>query len=264
MVHFLSRDWPDRFPCFLIASVAETNRIPFDIPEAESELVSGYHTEYSGMKFAFFFLAEYVYVFLSSALLVTLFLGGADGAHFLPSWIWFLIKTSAMVFLFLWFRWTFPRLRVGSPDAVLLAVSPAFGAGQYRLGGGVDRLEERMTPELLIFYTLSALLIVFAVMVVTSRNLFRGAISLTAALGVMAGLFALLGADFLAAGQLLIYVGGVMVLLIFVVMFVQRPDIFRAHQTGKRWMPALVLGIGVIAILIHAFSSRTGRRWRGL
>ena len=100
------------FIVFLIASVAETNRIPFDIPEAESELVSGYHTEYSGMKFAFFFLAEYVYVFLSSALAATLFFGGADGAAFLPSWAWFLLKTSAVVFLFLWFRWTFPRLRV--------------------------------------------------------------------------------------------------------------------------------------------------------
>jgi len=100
------------FIVFLIASVAETNRIPFDIPEAESELVSGYHTEYSGMKFAFFFLAEYVYVFLSSALVTTLFLGGADGAAFLPSWMWFLGKTLLIVFLFLWFRWTFPRLRV--------------------------------------------------------------------------------------------------------------------------------------------------------
>jgi NADH-quinone oxidoreductase subunit H len=100
------------FIVFLIASVAETNRIPFDIPEAESELVSGYHTEYSGMKFAFFFLAEYVYVFLSSALVATLFFGGADGPAFLPSWAWFLLKTSGVVFLFLWFRWTFPRLRV--------------------------------------------------------------------------------------------------------------------------------------------------------
>lgn len=100
------------FVIFLIASVAETNRIPFDLPEAESELVSGYHTEYSGMKFAFFFLAEYVYVFLSSALAVTLFFGGADGPAFLPSWLNFLIKTSGIVFLFLWFRWTFPRLRV--------------------------------------------------------------------------------------------------------------------------------------------------------
>jgi NADH:ubiquinone oxidoreductase subunit 6 (subunit J) len=110
-----------------------------------------------------------------------------------------------------------------------------------------------MNPELCIFYVLSVLLIGFALIVVTSRNLFRGAMSLTAALGVMAGLFALLGGDFIAASQLLIYVGGVMVLLIFVVMFVQTPEIFRARQTGKRWLPALILGVSVAGILIRAF-----------
>jgi len=103
------------FLIFLIASVAETNRVPFDIPEAESELVSGFHTEFSGLKFALFFLAEYAYVFLSSAMAVALFLGGGDGfaaGGLIPSWLWFLGKTFAIVFLFLWFRWTFPRLRV--------------------------------------------------------------------------------------------------------------------------------------------------------
>ena len=103
------------FLIFLIASVAETNRTPFDIPEAESELVAGFHTEFSGLKFALFFLAEYAYVFLASAMAVALFFGGGDGfsaGGFLPSWLWFLGKTSVIVFLFLWFRWTFPRLRV--------------------------------------------------------------------------------------------------------------------------------------------------------
>jgi NADH-quinone oxidoreductase subunit H len=99
------------FLIFLICSVAETNRTPFDMAEAESELVSGFHTEYSGMKFAFFFLAEYAYVFLSSGMAAALFLGGGMGPV-LPSWAWFLIKTFAIVFLFLWFRWTFPRLRI--------------------------------------------------------------------------------------------------------------------------------------------------------
>jgi len=99
------------FIIFLIASVAETNRTPFDIAEAESELVAGFHTEYSGMKFSFFFLAEYAYVFLSSGMTTTLFLGGGSGPLF-PSWVWFLLKSFAVVFLFLWFRWTFPRLRV--------------------------------------------------------------------------------------------------------------------------------------------------------
>jgi NADH-quinone oxidoreductase subunit H len=103
------------FLIFLIASVAETNRVPFDIPEAESELVAGFHTEFSGLKFALFFLAEYAYVFLSSAMAAALFFGGGDGfsaGGIIPSWLWFLGKTFAIVFLFLWFRWTFPRLRV--------------------------------------------------------------------------------------------------------------------------------------------------------
>lgn len=99
------------FLIFLISSVAETNRTPFDIAEAESELVAGFHTEYSGMKFSFFFLAEYAYIFLSSGMTVALFLGGGSGP-FLPSWIWFLLKSFSVVFLFLWFRWTFPRMRV--------------------------------------------------------------------------------------------------------------------------------------------------------
>ncbi len=99
------------FIIFLITSVAETNRTPFDIAEAESELVAGFHTEYSGMKFSFFFLAEYAYVFLASGMTALLFLGGGSGPV-LPSWVWFLLKSFAVVFLFLWFRWTFPRMRV--------------------------------------------------------------------------------------------------------------------------------------------------------
>ncbi len=104
------------FLFFLIASVAETNRTPFDIPEAESELVAGFHTEFSGMKWSMFFLMEYGYVLLSSFLLAVFFLGG--GASPLPwlvgipSWIWMLSKAMLMMFVFLWFRWTFPRLRV--------------------------------------------------------------------------------------------------------------------------------------------------------
>lgn len=99
------------FIIFLISSVAETNRTPFDIAEAESELVAGFHTEYSGMKFSFFFLAEYAYVFLSSGMMAYLFFGGGSGP-FLPSWVWFLIKSFAVIFLFLWFRWTFPRMKI--------------------------------------------------------------------------------------------------------------------------------------------------------
>ncbi len=98
------------FVVFLIAAIAELNRTPFDLPEAESELVAGYFTEYSGFRFAFFMLSEYVYVFAISALATTLFLGGWAGP-LLPSWLWFAIKTSAIIFFLFWVRATMPRMR---------------------------------------------------------------------------------------------------------------------------------------------------------
>lgn len=102
---------PIAFVTYIIAATAEVNRTPFDIPEAEQELVAGYNIEYSGMKFSMFFLAEFVNGFTVSAIAVTLFLGGWHGP-FLPSWVWFLVKTLAIVFLLMLFRWTYPRLRV--------------------------------------------------------------------------------------------------------------------------------------------------------
>jgi NADH-quinone oxidoreductase subunit H len=118
---FIFRKFPFLFVAFLIyfvASLAETNRTPFDIPEAESELVAGYHTEYSGMKFAFLFLAEYANMFAVSAIGSSLFLGGWNSpfGEFMsgPAWglFWFLSKGMFFVFVQMWLRWTLPRLRV--------------------------------------------------------------------------------------------------------------------------------------------------------
>jgi NADH-quinone oxidoreductase subunit H len=106
------------FCIYMIAGTAETNRAPFDLVEAESELGAGFHTEYSGMKFAYFFLAEFINMFIIASIATTVFFG----AYLSPFGItenipllgvfWFLIKTLALIFLMMWFRWTFPRLRI--------------------------------------------------------------------------------------------------------------------------------------------------------
>ncbi|PWT93316.1 MAG: NADH-quinone oxidoreductase subunit NuoH [Acidobacteria bacterium] len=99
------------FLLFFITGVAEVNRTPFDTPEGESELVAGYHTEYSGMKFALFQMAEFLASFAVSAMATTLFLGGWNGP-ILPSWLWFMLKSMALFFVLIWFRGTFPRFRI--------------------------------------------------------------------------------------------------------------------------------------------------------
>ncbi|MDX8363708.1 NADH-quinone oxidoreductase subunit NuoH [Cytobacillus sp. IB215665] len=105
---------PIGFVVFLIAAVAELNRVPFDLPEAESEIIAGYHVEYSGFRWAFFMLAEYVYFFAMASLITVLFLGGWHPIMFLdfiPGAVWFALKFSFVVFLLIWFRVAFPRVR---------------------------------------------------------------------------------------------------------------------------------------------------------
>lgn len=99
------------FVLFFLTSVAEVNRTPFDLPEGESEIVAGFHTEYSGMKFAMFYMAEYMNVITMSAIVATVYLGGWQGPVF-PSWFWFGIKTFSLICVMMWLRGTFPRLRV--------------------------------------------------------------------------------------------------------------------------------------------------------
>src|SRR5213596_899268 len=104
---------PLGFFIYMTAGIAETNRAPFDFPEAEQELVAGYHTEYSSMSFAMFFLAEYINMVTVSAVATDLFLGGWHGPLLPESlgWIWFLIKVAAILFFYVWMRWTLPRYR---------------------------------------------------------------------------------------------------------------------------------------------------------
>lgn len=141
------------FVIYLIAGNAEANRAPFDLAEAEQELTAGYHTEYSGMHFGFFYLAEYLNLFITAGIAVTLFLGGWMPLHiaglegfnaimdYIPGVIWFVGKTFFVVFLLMWMRWTFPRLRIDQIlslewkyllpismfNLVLMAVLVAFG-----------------------------------------------------------------------------------------------------------------------------------------
>lgn len=112
------------FVIYLISGHAETNRGPFDLPEAESELTAGYHTEYSGLQFGFYYLAEYLNMFIIASIATTVFLGGYlpiqvqgwDGFNgimdLIPSYVWFFGKTAVLIFLSLWVRWSFPRLRI--------------------------------------------------------------------------------------------------------------------------------------------------------
>ena len=112
------------FVIYLIAGTAETNRGPFDLPEAESELTAGYHTEYSGMHFGFFYLAEYLNLFIVSGVATLLFFGGWMPLHipgwegfnqvmdYIPSIVWFVGKAIAISFIIIWFKWSFPRLRI--------------------------------------------------------------------------------------------------------------------------------------------------------
>jgi len=117
---------PLGFIIFFIAGIAETHRLPFDIPEAESELIAGYHAEYSGMKFGMFFIGEYLGITLISAMTATIFFGGWLGPSFLPPWAWFFLKTFLFIGLFILLRASLPRPRydqlIGYGWKVLLPV----------------------------------------------------------------------------------------------------------------------------------------------
>jgi NADH-quinone oxidoreductase subunit H len=140
---------PIAFVLVLIGGLAETNRAPFDLPEAEQELTGGFHTEYSGMRFALFFLAEYANMIVVSSVVTTLFLGGwlppfpnvawARFLYLIPSWIWFFLKSFAFLYLFIWIRATLPRyrydqlMRLGWKVLIPIAIANLVVTGAVRL-----------------------------------------------------------------------------------------------------------------------------------
>jgi len=140
---------PVAFVIFFIGGLAETNRAPFDLPEAEQELTGGFHTEYSGMRFALFFLAEYANMIVVSSVATTLFLGGwlrpfpnvaaLEFLDFIPSWIWFLSKTFVFLYIFLWVRATLPRyrydqlMRIGWKVLIPLAIANVILTGLVKV-----------------------------------------------------------------------------------------------------------------------------------
>jgi NADH-quinone oxidoreductase subunit H len=140
---------PVAFVIYMIGGLAETNRSPFDLPEAESELVGGFHTEYSGMRFALFFLAEYTNMIIVSSVATTLFFGGwlppfpnvkvLSFLYYVPSWIWFTLKTFLILYLFMWVRATLPRyrydqlMRVGWKVLIPLAIANIVVTGAVKV-----------------------------------------------------------------------------------------------------------------------------------
>ena len=164
---------------FFIGGLAETNRAPFDMPEAEQELTGGFHTEYSGMRFALFFLAEYANMIVVSSVATTLFFGGwlrpfpnvaaLAFLDFIPSWTWFLIKSFVFLYIFIWVRATLPRyrydqlMRLGWKVLIPLAIANLVVTG-------IVKVVLLVMGQAIAFYTLAAFILGFAVLVVTHEG----------------------------------------------------------------------------------------------
>ena len=127
---------------FFIAGIAETHRLPFDIPEAESELIAGFHSEYSGMKFGMFFVGEYLGITLISSITVCLFFGGWLGPDFLPPLVWFVLKTFAFICLFILLRASLPRPTIRSVDGIWMENIAAIDIDQSDGNGGIVLMKE--------------------------------------------------------------------------------------------------------------------------
>ena len=152
---------PLGFLLFFIGGCAEINRSPFDLFEADSEIVAGFHTEYSGMKFAMFYLAEYAEALVISAIIATLFLGGWRGPV-LPPWLWFVIKVIAVFFVMVWTRTTFPRVRIDQ----LMALAWKFLFPLALINLFITGLQVLSLPENLIWVMIPVNIVIMVILVV--------------------------------------------------------------------------------------------------
>ncbi len=260
---------PLAFIIFVVSAFAETNRLPFDLPEAEQELVGGYHTEYSSMKFASFMLSEYANMITSSALVVTLFLGGWQvpfgilNILNLPL-IWeqviqilsFVIKTGFMIFVFIWVRWTLPRFRfdqlmnLGWKSLLPLALveyypdRPRFSHFFIK----EKNKDSAIMIQMILFFIFAFLAVAGGVMVISHRNPIYSALFLILTLFSLAGIYILLLAHFIAIVHIAVYAGAIMVLFLFVIMLLNLKTETRAKGAFK-YMIYLAVPMAIILCL---------------
>ena len=327
------------FVIFAIAMVAETNRAPFDLPEAESELTAGFHTEYSGFRWSLFFLAEYSAMIAVSSIAVTLWLGGwmrpfpnalsgetwdlvfslVPGLTFLflaaitfystarmpkhpyfkvqtiglggfgavlaligvvlfvppvrdrvQDIFWFSAKVALSMYLYIWYRGTFPRYRfdqlmkvgwkvllpLGIGVLILTAIAGYVLHRQHAVRGKLGKFEqENMAPvaTTFFFYFLSALTVLSGVLVITRKNAVHSALALIVSLLGQAALYLMLYAPFVAGVQIILYAGGIMVLFLFVIMLVNIEKAQKEEQFNKQWLVGLAAAIALGALFVLVY-----------
>ena len=242
---------PIAFVIFLISSIAETNRTPFDLAEAEQELVAGWHTEYSSMKFAMFFLAEYANMITASAMATILFLGGWSGPVFgppllqmvLPT-VWFLAKVFVFIFIYMLIRATLPRVRYDQ----LMAFGWKFLLPLALANVVITSFIVAVSMIETLFFLFAALALGSAINVLVQKHVLYSALSLIVMLASVSMLFGLLRADFLAVIQILVYTGAIMVLFIFVIMLLNVASDERERADPLKWLKFVGIPAGLFLL----------------